>query len=89
MGKQSVIQVTGAARLSVAPDYNRIQIEIERNYPTNDKAYEAAKANNLAIIAALESVGLDGALAKTRRFTIREHVETYVKPDNFFDDEEL
>ena len=79
MEKQSVIKVSGAAMLKVAPDYNSIKIEVKREFPTNDEAYEAAKQNSLAVIAALESVGLDGSLAKTARFDISERKEPIYK----------
>lgn len=83
MEKQSVIKVSGAAMLKVAPDYNSIKIEVERNLPTNDEAYEAAKQNSLAVIAALEGVGLDGSLAKTTKFNICEHIDSSYKNDGF------
>lgn len=73
MDKPAVIKVAGAATLRVAPDLNRIKIRVERIFVSNDQAYECAKENSLAIIAALESVGLDGSLAKTTRFDICEN----------------
>lgn len=83
MEKQSIIKVSGTAKLLVAPDYNSIKIEVERNFPTNAEAYEAAKQNSLAVIAALEGVGLDGSLAKTTKFNICEHIDSTYKDDGF------
>lgn len=75
MEKLNVIKVAGGASLKVAPDYNKIRIEVSRVFTTNEEAYEVAKQNSLAIIAALESVKLDGSLAKTHTFDVSENTK--------------
>ena len=82
MEKASVISIDGVASIKVAPDYKRINITIARTIQTNGEAYEIAKRNSLAIIAVLESVGLDGSLVKMRQFDISENRKpTYEKKE--------